>query len=79
VGELFATGPPPSDACEPPPVDTYDQRLPPTSTPHERYAAMPATDGLDRHGIPLPASLRTASEHRPIENPQAARSRVRTA
>jgi hypothetical protein len=28
-GELFATGPPPHEVCEPPPVDTYDQRLPP--------------------------------------------------
>lgn len=31
--ELFAPGPPPPDVCEPPPVDTYDQRLPPHLDP----------------------------------------------
>ena len=27
-GELFATGPPANDACEPPPEDDLDQRWP---------------------------------------------------
>ena len=26
--DLFPTGPPANDACEPPPVESYDQRLP---------------------------------------------------
>ena len=47
-GERFPTGPPPSDACEPLPVDTYDQRLP----PHLDTACPLLTDALHQRPPP---------------------------
>jgi hypothetical protein len=72
-GVLFPTGPPPSDACEPPPVDPFDQRLP----PHLDSAWPAATSRVHRRPLAVPGKPRLldglGGDRRPCCGPRICR------